>query len=125
MILLSNGCSTQKNKMLNRGYHSLNTKFNVLYNGNEAFNVGKSILEKANDDNFLEFLEVEPILINGERIDQTSIVPGFDRAEEKAVKAIQKHSMNIKGFQRNNKIDNAYLLLLRMRLITHRGRFWF
>ena len=51
------GCSTHKNKMLNRGYHSLNTKYNVLFNGKESFNVGQSILEQAHDDNFFELLE--------------------------------------------------------------------
>lgn len=106
--------------MLNRGYHSLNTKYNVLFNGKESFNVGQSILEQAHDDNFFELLEVEPIAINGERMDQTTVVPGFDRAEEKAVKAIQKHSMNINGIQRNNKIDEAYLLLGKARYYDRR-----
>ena len=106
--------------MLNRGYHSLNTKYNVLFNGKESFSVGQSILEQAYDDNFFEFLEVEPIALNGERLDQTTIVPGFARAEEKAVKAIQKHSMNINGIQRNNKIDEAYLLLGKARYYDRR-----
>ena len=119
-MLLLWGCSTQKNKMFNRGYHSLNTKYNVLFNGKEAFKVGESILEQAHDDNFFELLEVEPIAINGEQMDQTTIVPGFDRAEEKAVKAIQKHSMNIKNIQRNNKIDEAYLLLGKSRYFDRR-----
>ena len=106
--------------MLNRGYHSLNTKYNVLFNGKEAFKVGQSILEEAHDDNFFKLLEVEPIALNGERMDQTTIVPGFGRAEEKAVKAIQKHSMNIDGIQRNNKIDEAYLLLGKARYYDRR-----
>ena len=106
--------------MLNRGYHSLNTKFNVLFNGKEAFKVGQSILEQAHDDNFFKLLEVEPIALNGERMDHTTIVPGFGRAEEKAVKAIQKHSMNIDGLQRNNKIDEAYLLLGKARYYDRR-----
>ena len=106
--------------MLNRGYHSLNTKYNVLFNGKEAFRVGQSILEQAHDDNFFKLLEVEPIALNGERMDQTTIVPGFGRAEEKAVKAIQKHSMNIDGIQRNNKIDEAYLLLGKARYYDRR-----
>ena len=120
IILMMWGCSTQKNKMLNRGYHSLNTQYNVLFNGKEAFKVGQSILEQAHDDNFFEFLQVEPIALNGERMDQTTIVPGFGRAEEKAVKAIQKHSMNINGIQRNNKIDEAYLLLGKARYYDRR-----
>ena len=56
IMLMLWGCSTQKNKMLNRRYHSLNTQYNVLFNGKEAFKVGQSILEQANDDNFFEFL---------------------------------------------------------------------
>ena len=120
IILMMWGCSTQKNKMLNRGYHSLNTKYNVLFNGKESFKVGQSILEQAYDDNFFEFLQVEPIALNGEQMNQTTIVPGFGSAEEKAVKAIQKHSMNINGMQRNNKIDEAYLLLGKARYYDRR-----
>jgi hypothetical protein len=34
----------------------------------------------------------------------------FELAETKATKAIQKHSMNIDGRERNFQIDEAYLL---------------
>ena len=43
------------------------------------------------------------ILLKGEVFDNNTIVPGFNKAEEKAVKAIQKHSMNINGTQRIGK----------------------
>ena len=120
VFIITSGCSTQKNKMINRGYHTLSTKYNVLYNGKEAFEVGRTILEQAHDDNFFELLEVEPIALNGEKMEQSTLVPGFSRAEEKAVKAIQKHSMNIKGIQRNSKIDEAYLLLGKARYFDRR-----
>ena len=48
-----------------------------------------------------------------EKTEQSTLVPGFSRAEEKAVKAIQKHSMNIKGIQRNSKIDEHIFYLER------------
>ena len=44
----------------------------------------------------------------------------FEKAEEKAVKAIQKHSMNFEGFERNRKIDDAYLLLGKARYYSQR-----
>ena len=44
----------------------------------------------------------------------------FDRAEEKAVKAIQKHSMNIFEKERNRQIDDAYLLLGKARYYSQR-----
>ena len=91
-----------------------------MFNGEEAFATGQTILDATVDDNFFELLEVEPILLSGESYDTNTVVPGFDRAEEKAVKAIQKHSMNIEGKQRNDQIDKAYLLLGKARYYDRR-----
>ena len=33
-------CSTQKDKYINRQYHLISTKYNVLFNGENAFAVG-------------------------------------------------------------------------------------
>lgn len=46
--------------------------------------------------------------------------PNFKRAEEKATKAIQKHSMNIGGSEKNPQIDEAYLLLGKSRYYENR-----
>jgi tetratricopeptide (TPR) repeat protein len=113
-------CSTQKDKYINRQYHSINTKYNVLFNGENAFFVGKEILSKTFEDNFYETLPIEPISINGENVNETTVIPGFAKAEDKAVKAIQKHSMNIDGSQRNKEIDRAYLLLGKSRYFDRR-----
>ncbi|MGC6423045.1 MAG: hypothetical protein ACON47_00435 [Flavobacteriaceae bacterium] len=120
LAVLLTACSTQKNRFVNRQYHRLTTAYNVLFNGEEAFNIGKSILDASVEDNFFELLEVEPISLSGENINATTLVPGFDRAEEKAVKAIQKHSMRFEGIQRNDQIDQAYLLLGKARYFDRR-----
>ena len=44
----------------------------------------------------------------------------FKRAEEKATKAIQKHSMNIGGSEKNPQIDEAHLLLGKARYYENR-----
>ena len=44
----------------------------------------------------------------------------FKRAEEKATKAIQKHSMNIAGGEKNPQIDEAHLLLGKARYYENR-----
>ena len=92
----------------------------MLYNGKEAFAVGKKILEELNEDDFYNLLSVEPISLRGENIDNSTIIPGFQKAEEKSVKAIQKHSMNIKGHQKNRFIDDAYILLGKSRYFDRR-----
>ena len=120
LVHLLYSCSTTKKTLLNREYHTLTTKYNVLFNGKEAFTIGKEILTNASEENFYELLPVEPINLVGEDINETTIIPGFDRAEEKAVKAIQKHSLNIKGEQHNRQIDEAYLLLGKARYFDRR-----
>ncbi|NBR73592.1 MAG: hypothetical protein EBT72_04600, partial [Flavobacteriia bacterium] len=120
LAVLFGACSTKKNRFTNRQYHRLTTKYNVLFNGKEALQMGETILAETIEDNFFELLEVEPILLKGESEESTTVVPGFDRAEEKAVKAIQKHSMNIKGVQKNDQIDAAYLVLGKARYYDRR-----
>ena len=119
-IVIIHSCSTTKKGVLNREYHALTSKYNVIFNGKEAFSVGEKILLEAFEENFFEFIPVEPITLRGEDVDQTTIVPGFDRAEEKAVKAIQKHSINIKNIQYNKEIEKAYLLLGKARYFDRR-----
>lgn len=114
------GCTTQKDTVLNREYHALNTKFNVLFNGKEALSLGEAILNQNHQDNFLAVLPVEPLVLKGENLQESGSIPSFAIAEEKAVKAIQKHSMNIKGEQKNPQIEQAYFLLGKARYYDRR-----
>jgi len=51
---------------------------------------------------------------------KVSAATGFKRAEEKAVKSVQKHSMNFSGNEKNKQIDDAYLLLGKARYYDQR-----
>ena len=92
----------------------------MLFNGKEALSIGEAILYQNVQDNFLEVLPVEPILLRGEDQENKASIPSFSVAEEKAVKAIQKHSMKIGGQQRNRQIQEAYLLLGKARYFDRR-----
>lgn len=120
LVLPLLGCSTQKDRWLNREYHALNTKYNVLFNGKEALRVGKAILLQNFQDDFRTILHVEPLSLPGESIEKNASIPSFALAEEKAVKAIQKHSMNIGGKQKNPQIQEAYMLLGESRYFDRR-----
>ncbi|KGL62566.1 tetratricopeptide repeat protein [Polaribacter sp. Hel1_85] len=131
-------CSTKKDTVVSRNWHSLNTKFNVLFNGKEAFKKGIDAINNDYEDDWFQQLPIEPIKFEGEKIDapkfNTGIGAGFDDeesqekkastpfgiAEEKAVKAIQKHGMNIDGIERNSQIDDSYLLLGKARYYDQR-----
>lgn len=115
------GCSRKKDKFLNRNFHALGTKYNVLYNGNIALENGREAVDDAFTDNYWETLQVERMQVSDE-----ILLPGqsknkdFEVAEEKAIKAVQKHGMNIKGKEHNPQIDEAYLLLGKARYYDQR-----
>lgn len=114
-------CSTRKDTFLSRNSHALSTKYNILYNGGLAMDQGLSELKTKHQDNFWELLPVERMQLN-----DPSILPGetknphFDRAETKATKAIQKHSMNIQGSEKNPQMDEAHLMLGKARYYEQR-----
>ena len=58
VVILLVGCSTKKDAYINRKYHSISTKYNVLYNGQEAFKYGLDALNANYEDNFWEILPV-------------------------------------------------------------------
>ncbi len=111
-ILFIAACSRKKNTFLSRNSHAVFTEYNALYNGNMAFDTGLDELASGYRDNFWEILPVERI-----ELDENKVLPGgsenpnFNRAEEKAAKAIQKHSIYIDRKEYNPQIDEAYILL--------------
>ena len=123
--LLFGACSTKKDTWVNRSFHSTTAKYNVLYNGQVAFDQGIQMLQDNYEDNFFEVLPIEPLKVDviatpGMSRDTDTSPQEFEKAEEKAVKAIQKHSMLIKSSERNPQIDDAYLLLGKSRYYSKR-----
>ncbi len=119
--LIFNACSTKKDAFINRNWHALNTKFNTLYNGNIAFDEGQQELNLNYQDDYWEVLPIERLAVSGEiKLDSEDNNPNFILAEEKATKAIQKHSMNINEEERNPQTDEAFLLLGKARYFDER-----
>lgn len=114
-------CSVKKDRFINRNFHAVATEYNVLYNGNVALDKGLVDLKATYQDNFWEMLPVERMPKNEDALlPGQSKNPNFERAEEKAVKAIQKHSMNVAGTEKNPQMDEAYLLLAKSRYYDNR-----
>jgi len=120
-FLLLIACSTKRNTWLSRNSHALSTKDNILFNGGTALDKGVVEVKAQNKDNFWEILPVERMQISDQ-----SLMPGqvknanFEKAETKATKAIQKHSMNIGGSEKNPQMDEAYLMLGQARYYDQR-----
>ncbi|GAB5563412.1 MAG: hypothetical protein Wins2KO_04750 [Winogradskyella sp.] len=86
-----------------------------------ALDRGKLSVNDAFTENFWELLPVERMKVEDEIfLPGQKNNPDFDLAEEKAIKAIQKHGMNIDGKEKNPQIDEAYLLLGKARYYDQR-----
>lgn len=121
IALIGFACSRKKDKFLNRVWHDVTTKNNTLYNGRLAFDDGKADIVELYADNFWEQLPIERMIVSEDvRLPNEVLNDNFDRAEEKAIKAIQKHTMLIDGRERNPKIDEAFLLLGKSRYFEQR-----
>ena len=114
-------CSTKKDTFLARNSHALSTKLNILYNGQIALDKGIKGVNDNTVENFWKRLPVEKMQINDDVSPEGKAKNAdFELAEAKATKAIQKHSMNIEGHEKNYQIDEAYLLLGKARYYDQR-----
>ena len=121
LLVALTGCSRKKNTFLNRNWHAVTAEYNTLYNGNLALDLGIEALNETYLDNYWQILPVERMEIRDEVMAPgETLNPNFLVAEEKAVKAIQRHSMLIEGSEKNPQIDEAYLLLGKARYYDQR-----
>ena len=118
LSLIIVGCSRKKDKFLNKNFHSLTTKYNFLFNGNNLYAEGLIDLENDLRENFWTLLPVEKFKFYD--ADEDERETNFTKAEEKATLAIQKHSMNVDGKERNPIMDQAYFLLGKSRYFDNR-----
>lgn len=139
LFAAASACSTKKDTVVSRNFNAITTKFNILFNGKEAFKKGIEDINTNYKDDWFKRLPIEPIVFEEDKIiipsfknsgpgagfgenrdEEKKELSTFEKSEEKAVKAIQAHGMNINGVERNRQIDDAYLLLGKSRYYTQR-----
>ncbi len=112
LAVVAGACSTRKPSVLSNNYHALTARYNVLFNGNEALQKGVDELRRKSEEDFYREFPLEGIEFNDK-----VLAPGQSRsqdiqkAEEKAAKAVQKHSIEYRGVEYNREMDRAFLLL--------------
>ncbi len=100
-------CSTEKAKWGNIQYHNTTCHYNVWWNGNESLKQGREKLYASVVDDYTRFLLPENI---GTDDNARAVNPEMDRAIEKGVKGIKKHSIYVKGEEHVPYIKECYLL---------------
>ncbi|MBQ4231234.1 MAG: tetratricopeptide repeat protein, partial [Salinivirgaceae bacterium] len=118
-------CSPTKNTPIRRGYHNLTSKYNVYFNGNEAYKSGMENIYSAHHENFSLVL---PVFVYSDKEAALTSYADMNRVIEKSEKCVRKHSITVKpktkkgkklsdkqkAFQNKNEyvkwIDNAEIL---------------
>ena len=121
IAIICASCSRKKDTFLGRNFHAVTAEYNALYNGYNALEDGRASLNEGYNDNYWELLPIERMQITEEiTLPGQNKNPNFERAEEKAVKAIQKHSIKVQGKEHNPQMDEAFLLLGKARYFDQR-----
>jgi tetratricopeptide (TPR) repeat protein len=106
LVLLSllPSCSTKNNTAKSRWWHSFNARYNTYFNGQQAFIDGNLEKEKNNQDNYTELIPLYPV---GNKNSREIGKGQYDRAIEKAEKAIKMHSIKAKPEWKSGKTKSA------------------
>ncbi len=86
-------CSTQKNTKATRSFHQTKVKYNILYNGNIAYEEGLKAIRDANTDDYSGILYLYPVS-NHQAAEAASTQ--MDKTIEKCRKCIKLHSIKAK-----------------------------
>ncbi len=114
LITVLLACSTEKNTLINRTYHSTTARYNGYFNANELINQSISTYRNSLKEDYYQRLPIDP-LPDGKEV--VGMYPAIDTAIVKCTKVIQRHSMpsNDKPSQKkeehNNWIDENWLTI--------------
>jgi len=93
LVLILSACSTQKNTWATRSFHQTKVKYNILYNGNIAYEEGLKAIRDANTDDYSRVLNLYPVSNHDAAKASTS---QMDKTIEKCRKSIKLHSIKSK-----------------------------
>lgn len=99
-VILVTSCSTSKNTWRERAVQSLNTRFNVYFNGQKSYNEGLEAILLAGKDDYSKVIPMYPISIPD---NATAGGSQMTRAIEKSRKAIKTRSIKVKPKANPNK----------------------
>ena len=86
-------CSTQKNTWATRSFHQTKVKYNILYNGNIAYEEGLKAIRDANTDDYTRILNLYPVSNHDAA---SAAASQMDKTIEKCRKCIKLHSIKTK-----------------------------
>jgi len=110
LVLILSSCSTQKNTWSTRSFHQTKVKYNILYNGNIAYEEGLKAIRDANTDDYSRVLFLYPV---SNHQAASAAATQMDKTIEKCRKCIKLHSIKAKPKRDPKRVnDPKYKLWL-------------
>ncbi len=107
ILLLMVACSTEKNTLINRTYHSTTAKYNGLFNANELLNQAMKSYQNNLKEDYYDILPITP-LPNEEEV--MGMYPAIDTAISKCTKVISNHSMpSVENLSKKKEENNRWI----------------
>lgn len=99
-------CGCKSNTAVTRRFKAMTTKYNLYFNGNEAYKEGLKAMEETHDEEFSQRIWLHPVYKQvGKK--EPAANSHFDRAIEKSKMALQRRSINNKpSGKRGNSAEN-------------------
>jgi tetratricopeptide (TPR) repeat protein len=104
LAALITGCSVEKNTGASRFYNSLIAKYNVWFNGNEAYKAGIKKVQSSHRDDYSALL---PVFEYTSPESARAASSDMERAMQKASKVIALYSITAKPDEKGRKGGNA------------------
>ena len=108
LVLMFSACSTQNNRWLNRNVHNMRAFYNIYWNGRETYRELLVTIENFGHDNHGHVLRVFEY---GSILDTVQTNPYTIRMIEKGTKAVQRHSIRVRGVEYVRTMERAYMLM--------------
>lgn len=90
MVLSIFACSTEKDALINRGFHNMTARYNGYFNAGEIINESLTVYREKTKDDYTKLLPLD-LYPNEETV--SAMFPEMDLAIEKCSKVIYRHAM--------------------------------
>jgi len=104
ITLMIAGCSADKNTGASRFYNSLISKYNIWFNGNEAYKAGVEKVKTAHRDDYSSLI---PVFEYSSAESSSAAASDMERAIQKASKVIALYSITARPDEKGRMGDNA------------------
>jgi hypothetical protein len=113
MMLAVWGCSTQKDRWINRSYHNTTAHYNGYFNARELLKEADDMLTTQYVEDYTKLL---PIYIYGDEVTSKNIYPQMDTAIKKTAVVINRHAMPNPGYADRHKISESDVVDVKVKI---------